>query len=161
MLYKTIILLVLYECGTWSLTLREEHRLRVFENRALGRIFGPESEEVVGGCRRLHSEELHNLYTSQNIISMMKSRRVRLVGHAMCMGEINAYKILVEKHEGKRPCIRLKCRWEDNIRMDFREVGWEDVDWMHLAQDADQWQALVITVMNLQVPQKAGNFLTS
>jgi hypothetical protein len=87
-------MLPLYEHGTWSLTLREEHRLRVFENGVLKRIFGTKREEVVGGWKRLHNEEFHNLYTSPNIIMVTKSRRVRLAGHLACMGEMrNMYNI--------------------------------------------------------------------
>jgi hypothetical protein len=73
----------------------------------------------------------------------------------------NVYKILVGKSQGKRPLGRLNHRWEGNILMDLRETEWEGVDRIHLAQDRDQWQALVNMVMNLWVPQKAGNFLTS
>jgi hypothetical protein len=77
-IYKIIILpVVLYGCETWSLTLREEHRLRVFENRVLRRIFGPRKDEVTGDWRKLHNEELHNLYSSPNIIRIIKSRRMR------------------------------------------------------------------------------------
>jgi hypothetical protein len=86
-IYKTIILpVVLYGCETWSLTLREEHRLRVFEKRVLRRIFGPKRDEVTGEWRKLHNEELHILY-SPNIIRQIKSIRMRLVGHVACMGE--------------------------------------------------------------------------
>jgi hypothetical protein len=86
---------VLYGCETWSLTLREEHRLRVFENRALRRIFGPKRDEVTGGWRQLHNE-LHNLYSSPNIIRMIKSRRTRWARDVARMGEKrNAYRILV------------------------------------------------------------------
>jgi hypothetical protein len=81
-----------------SLTLREEHRLRVFENRVLRRIFGPKRDEVTEGWRKLHNEELHNLYSSPSIIRMIKSRRMRLAGHG---GERNAHMILVRKPEGK------------------------------------------------------------
>jgi hypothetical protein len=77
----------LYECETWSLTLREEHRLRVFENRVLRRIFGPTRNEVTGEWRRLHNAELHNLYSSPDIIRQIKSRRMRWAGHVACMGE--------------------------------------------------------------------------
>jgi hypothetical protein len=85
-IYKIIILpVVLYECETWSLTLREKHRLRVFENRVLRRIFGPKRDEVTGGWRKLHNEELHDLYSSPSIITMNKSRRMRLTGHAARM----------------------------------------------------------------------------
>jgi hypothetical protein len=103
-IYKTIILpVVLTGCENWSLTLREEHRLRVFENRVLRRIFGPKRDDVTGDWRKLHNEELHNLYSSPNIIRMMKSRRMRWAGHVSRMGEKrNAYRMLVGKPEGKR-----------------------------------------------------------
>jgi hypothetical protein len=120
-IYKTIILpVVLYGCETWSLTIREEHRLRVFQNRVLRRIFGPRRDEVTGDWRKLHNEELHNLYSSPSIIRMIKSRRMRWAGHVARMGETrNAYRILVGKPEGKRPLGRPKRRWMDNIKMDF------------------------------------------
>jgi hypothetical protein len=87
-IYKTIILLfVLYGCETWSLTLREEHRLRMFENRVLKRIFGPKRDEVTGEWRKLHNEELNNLYSSPDIIRQVKSRRMRWAGHVVRMGE--------------------------------------------------------------------------
>jgi predicted ABC-class ATPase len=103
---KTIILpVVLYGCETWSLTLREEHRLRVFENKVLRRIFGPKRDEVTGGWRKLHNEELDDLYSSPSIIRIIKSRRMRWVGHVARMGEKrNAYRLLV----GKRPLGRPK-----------------------------------------------------
>jgi hypothetical protein len=98
LIYKTTILpVVLYGCETWSPTIREEHRLRVFENRTLRRIFGPKRDEVTGGWRKLHNEELHNLYSSPSVIRMMKSRRMRWAGHAARMGKMNDYRILVEK----------------------------------------------------------------
>jgi hypothetical protein len=100
---------------TWSLTLREEHSLRVFENRVLKIIFGPKWEKA--GWRRLHNEELHNLYASLNIIRVIRSRRMRWAGKVPRMGEMrNTYKILVGKPEGKRPLGRPRRRWEDNIR---------------------------------------------
>jgi hypothetical protein len=99
--YIIILPVVLYERETWSLTLREEHRLRVFENRVLRRIFGPKRDEVIGDWRKLHSEELHNLYYSPILIRMMKSRKMRWAGHATCVrGKKNACRILVEKPEG-------------------------------------------------------------
>jgi hypothetical protein len=81
---------VLYGCGTWSLTLREEHSLRVFENRVLRTIFGPKRDEVTGDWRKLHNEELHNLFSSPNIITMIKSRRMRWAGHVARMEKRNA-----------------------------------------------------------------------
>jgi hypothetical protein len=96
-IYKTIILpVVLHGYETWSLTLREEHRLRVFENRVLRRIFGPKIDEVAGEWRKLHNEELHNLYSSPDIIRQVKSRRMRWAGHvARIEGERKVYKVLV------------------------------------------------------------------
>jgi hypothetical protein len=109
--------------------------------------------EVIGGWRKLHDEELHNLYSSPSIIRMMKSRRMRWAGHVARMGEKrNAYRILVGKPEGNRPPGRPRCRWENNIRMDLREIGWGGMDWIDLAQDRDQWRAPVNMVMNLWVP---------
>jgi hypothetical protein len=96
--YKTIILpVILYGCKTWSLTLTEEHRLWVFENKVLKRIFGPKRDEMTGGWRKLHNEELRDLYSSPNIIRIIKSRRMRWVGHVARMGEKrNAYRLLWE-----------------------------------------------------------------
>jgi hypothetical protein len=92
---------------------------------------------------------------------MIKSRRMRWRGHVVYMGEMtNAHKIFGGNPEGKRPHGRPKHRWEDNIK-DIKEVAWEGVDWLHLAQDKDWWQALVNSVMKLWVSYKAGNFLTS
>jgi hypothetical protein len=103
-IYKTIILrVVLYGCETWSVTLREEHRLRVFENRVLRRIFGPKRDEVTGEWRKLHIGELRNLYSSPDIIRQIKSRRMRWAGHVARMGEgRNVYRVLVRKPEGKK-----------------------------------------------------------
>jgi hypothetical protein len=128
--YKTIILpVVLYRCETWSITLREEHRLRVFENRVLRRIFGPKRDQMTGEWRKLHSEELHNLYSSPDIIRQIKSRRMRWAGYVACMGkERKLYKVLVGKPEGKRPLERPRRRWEDGIGMDLREIGLRCVD---------------------------------
>jgi hypothetical protein len=128
-IYKTIILpVVLYGCETWSLTLREEHRLRVSENRVLRRMFGPKRDEVMGEWRKLHSEELHNLCSSPDIIRQIKSRRMRWAGHVARMGdEREVYKVLVGKQEGKRP---LGSPWGNGIRMDLREIGLGGVDWI-------------------------------
>jgi hypothetical protein len=122
--YKNYILpVVLYGCETWSLTLREEHRLRVFEIRVL-RIFGPNIDDVMGDWRKLHNEELHNLYSSPNISRMVKSRRMSWAGHVARMGEKrNVYRILVGKPEGKSPLERPRRRWVDNIKMDVGEIG--------------------------------------
>jgi hypothetical protein len=153
-IYKTIILpVVLYVGEAWSLTLREEHRLRVIENRVLRRMFGPKRDKKVGGWRKLHNEELHNLYSSPNIITMIKSRSMRWAGHVACMrAKRHEYRVLVEEPEGKRPLGRCRHRWEDNVKMDLREIRWGGMDWIHLAQDRDGWQALVNTVMHPQVP---------
>jgi hypothetical protein len=129
-MYKTIILpVVLYGCETWSVTLREEHRLRVFENRVLRRIFGPRRDEVLGEWRKLHSGEPHNLYSSSDIIRQIKSRRMRWAGNvARIEEERNVYRVLVGKPKGKGPLEGPRHRWEDGIKMDLRETGW-GVEW--------------------------------
>jgi hypothetical protein len=100
----------------------------------------------------VHNEELHNLYSSPNIIRMIKSRRMRWAGHVARRGENrNAYRILVGKPKGKRPLRIPRRRWVDNIKRYLREIGWDGMDWIDLAQDRDQWRALVNTVMNLRV----------
>ena len=121
-------------CDTWSPTLREERRLRMFENRVLRRMFGPRRDEVTGEWRKLHNEELNDLYCSPNIVRMIKLRRMRWVGHVARMGERRGlYRVLVGKPEGKRPLGRPRLRWED-IKMDFQEVGCGATDWIELAQ---------------------------
>jgi hypothetical protein len=124
-IHRTIILLVvLYGCETWSLTLREERRLRLFENRVLRRIFGPERDEVTGDWRKLHKEELNDLYSSPNIVRVIKSRRMRWAGHVARMGEGRGIcRIFVGKPEGKRPLGKPRRGWEDNIQ----EVGCDGV----------------------------------
>jgi hypothetical protein len=125
----------------------------VFENRVLRRIFGPKRDKVTGGCRKLHNEEIHELYSSPSIIRIMKARRMRWAWHVARMGEKrNAYRLLVGKPEGRRPLGRPRRRWLDNIRMDFVEVGRGDVDWIIVAQDRGRWSALVNSVMTLRVP---------
>jgi hypothetical protein len=116
--------------------------------QVLRRIFGPKRDEVTGEWRKLHNEELHKLYTSPNIIRMIKSRRMGWAGHVARMGEKrNAYRILVGKPEGRRPVGIPRRRWVDHIR----EIGWDGVDWVDLTQDRDYWRDLVNTVMNLRV----------
>jgi hypothetical protein len=125
----------------------------VFENRVLRRIFGPKRDHVTGDWRKLHNEELHNLYSSPNVIRMIKSRRMRWAGHVAGLGvKRNTYRILMGKPEGKRPLGRPRRGWMDNIKIDMREIGWGGIDRIDLAQDRDQWRALVNTVMNLLLP---------
>jgi hypothetical protein len=128
--YRTVDLPALwYGCETWSLTLREEQRLRVFENRVLRKIFGPKRDEATGEWRRLHNEELNDLYSSPNILRVIKSRRMRRAGHVARMGEKrSAYRILVRRPEGRRPLGRPRRRWEDNIKMDLQVMGWVGMD---------------------------------
>ncbi|KAJ4430424.1 hypothetical protein ANN_22640 [Periplaneta americana] len=156
-IYKTVILpVLLYGCETWTLTLREEHRLRVYENKVLRTIFGAKRDEVTGEWRKLHNTKLHALYSSPDIIRNIKSRRLRWAGHVARMGESrNAYRVLVGRPEGKRPLGRPRRRWEDNIKMDVREVGYDDRDWINLAQDRDRWRAYVRAAMNLRLSQVA------
>ena len=153
-IYRKIILpVVLYGCETRSLILREERRLRVFENRVLRRVFGPKRDEVTGEWRKLYDEELRDLYSLSNIMRVVKSRRMRWAGQVARMGEgRNVHRVLVGKPERKRPLGRPRRRWEDNIKMDLREVGCGGEDWMELAQDRDRWRALVNMVMKFQVP---------
>jgi hypothetical protein len=114
----------------------------------LRRIFGPKRNEVTGEWKRLHNKELYALYTSP-----IKSRTLRWAGHVARVGERRgAYRALVGKREGRRPLGRPRRRWENNIKMDLREVGWGGADWIDVAQDRDGWRALVYTVMALRVP---------
>jgi hypothetical protein len=125
-IYRNIVLpVVLYGCETWSLTLREERRLRVFENRVLRRVFGPKRNEVTGEWRKLHNEELNDLYPLPNIVWVVKSRQMRWAGHVARMEkDREVHRVLVGKPEGKRPLGRPRRRWEDNIKMDLQEGGW-------------------------------------
>jgi hypothetical protein len=119
----------------------------------LRRIFGPRRDEVTGEWRRLHNEELNDLYCSLNIVRVIKLRRMRWAGHVAYMDEERGlYRVLVGKPEGKRPLGRPRRRWVDNIRMDLQEVGCAYMDWIGLAQDRDRWRMPVSAVMNLRVP---------
>jgi hypothetical protein len=144
--HRTIILpVVLYGCETWSLTLREEHRLRV-----LRRIFGTKRDGVTGEWRKLHNEELNDLYCSPNIVRMIRSRRMRWAWHVARMEEgRGVHNVLVGRPEGKRPLGRPRRRWEDNINMDLQErfvvTGWS---WLRIGT----WPELVSMVMNFLVP---------
>ena len=125
----------------------------MFENRVLRRVFGPKRDEVTVEWRKLHKEDLSDLYSLPNIVRVVKSRRIRWAGHVALMGERRGvYWVLLGIPEGKRPLGRPRYRWEDNIKMDLEEVGGVFVDWVELAQDRDRCRALVNAVMNLRVP---------
>ena len=153
----------MHGCETWLLTWREEHRLKVFEKRVLRRLFGLKRDKVTGEWRILHNKEHNDLYSSPNIIWVIKLRRMRWAGYVACMGGGR------EKVHTEFWCGSLKERYhlEDQgidgriiLKWSFRK--WDGVmDWIDLAQDRDRWQALVSMVMSLQVPQNVGNFLTS
>ncbi|PSN50350.1 hypothetical protein C0J52_07583 [Blattella germanica] len=146
-IYKTVILpVILYG---W---LREEKRLRVFENKVLRKIFGPKRDEETGEWRRLHNTELKDLYGTPDIIRKFKSHRLRWAGHVTHMrDERGVRRILEGKPEGKRPVGRPRMKWENNINHDLGEVDYTGNDWKTLAQDRDVWIAYVRTAMNLQV----------
>ena len=134
-IYRTIFLIVvLYWCETWSLTLREESKLRVFKKRMLRRICGPKREEVTREWRKLHNEELNDLYSSPNIVRVIKSRRMRWAQHVMCMGEgRGVYRVLMGKPVGRRQLGRPRRILEDNIKMGLQEVGcgvWTGLSWL-------------------------------
>jgi hypothetical protein len=119
----------------------------------LGRMFGPKRYKVIGGWRKLHNGELHNLYTFPSVIRMINSKRIKWVRHVACIGERrNEFWILVGRPEGKRPLGIPICRWEDNIKINHRYIGLGGMDWIDLAQNRDQWRALVNKVMNLRLP---------
>ena len=129
----------------------------MFENRVLRRVFSLKRDEVTGECKKLHNEELSDLYSLPNIVRVVKSRRMRWAGHVARMEEGRGVcRVLVGKPEGKRALGRPRLRWEDNIKMDLQEVGGSCGDWMELAQDRDRWRALVSTVRNFQVPKMRG-----
>ncbi|KAJ4426786.1 hypothetical protein ANN_26585 [Periplaneta americana] len=155
--YKTVKLpVVLYGCETRTLTLREEQRLRVFENKVLRKIFGAKRDEVAGEWRKLDNAELHALYSSPDIIRNINSKRLICAGHVARLGESrNTYRVLVGRPEGKRPLGRPRRRWEDNIKMDLKEVAYDDREWINLAQDRDLWWASFGFLKNhLSLPSK-------
>jgi len=123
-----------------------ERKLRVFENMVLRRIFGPRKDEITEEWRRMHNEELNDLYSSPNIVRVIKSRRTRWAGHVARKGEERGvYRVLLG------PLGRHRHRWVDNIRLDLQEVGCGYMDWIGLAQDRDSWRTLVSAIMNLRV----------
>jgi hypothetical protein len=122
-----------------------------------GRIFGLRRDEVTGEWRKLHNEELNDLYSLPTIVRVLQSKRIRWAGHVARMGDgRDVYRVLVGKPEGKRPLGRPRRRWEDNIKMYLQEVGCRGMDWIELAKDTDRWRACVNAVMNLRVPQNVG-----
>ena len=137
--HETIILsVVLYGSETWSLTLREEHKLRMFENKVLRKIFGAMRDKITGEWRKVQNAELHALYSLPNITRNLKLRRLRWAGHVACMEQSrNTYRVLGGKSEGKRHLGRPRHRWQDNIKMDLREVGCDPGDWINLAEDRE------------------------
>jgi hypothetical protein len=138
--------------------LTEEHRLRVSENKLLGKIFGPKREED-GSWRKVHNDDIHCLYSSPNIVRVIKSRRVKWAVHVARMGEgRGVYRVLVGRAGGKRPLGRPRSRWEDNIKLDLREIGIDEANWIRLAQNGVQWRAFVNTVMNFRVPYRKNIF---
>jgi hypothetical protein len=145
-IYGSIILpVVSCGCESWSLVLRKEHRLKVFEKRVLRVIFGPTRDEIVGRCRSLHNENLNKLYSSSNIIRMTKTRWMRLAGYVARMESS-------ENPEGISPLGSPRRRWEGNIEMDLREIGRSGMDLINLAQGKDQWPGLAMMMMKLRVP---------
>jgi hypothetical protein len=147
LIYDNNITDVLYGCETWSHTLREGCRLKV-----LRIMLGSRSDEETGDWRIFNNVELLDVYSSPNIVSVIKLRRIRWTGHVAQMGwERGVYEILVEKPDGKSPLGRSRHRWEDNIKMDLQEVGCGGMGWIGLPQVRDRWRAVVNAVMNRRV----------
>jgi hypothetical protein len=161
-IYRTIILpAVLYGCETWSLTLREERRLRVSENMVLKRIFGLKRGDVMEEWRRLYNEELYDVCSSPSYyLADQIEKNMKGEAYVARVGDKRgAYTVLVGKPKGRRPLGRHMPIWDDNIQMNLQEVGWGGMDWIDLAKDRDRRRVLVNTIMNLQVPKKCGEFL--
>jgi hypothetical protein len=131
--------------------LRKERRLRVFENRVLRRIFGPKSDELTGEWRKPHNEELHDLYSSPNIVRVIKSRKMRWAGHVARMGREEACTGFWWENLREGDQLGDMRRWEDDMRMDFQEVGCGGMDWIGLAQYRDRWRAIGNAEMNPRV----------
>ena len=132
--------------------MREENRLRVFENKVPRKIFGTKKDKIIGELRKLHNAVLHALYSSPNIIRSLKSRRLRWVGHLACMEQSrNADRVSVGKPEGKRPLGRPRRSWEDNINNDLREMGFDTEECIDFAEDRDKWRAYIRAVMDPRV----------
>ena len=133
--------------------MREDHRLRVFEKRVLRIIFGSKRDGITGEWRKLHNEELNDLYSSPNIVRLIKWRRMRWAGEVARMEEgRGVHKVLVGKPEGKRPLGKPRRRWEINITMDHQEMGRGCGNWIELVQDRDRWRTPVSTVMYFRIP---------
>jgi hypothetical protein len=114
-------------------------------------LFGPKREEA-GSRRKSHNDEIHSLCSSPNIVRVIESRQMRWAGHVACMGEgRGVYRVLVGRPKGKKPLVSPRHRWEDNIKMDLREIVIDGVNWIHMAQDRVWWQAFVSTVMDLRI----------
>jgi hypothetical protein len=130
--------------------LKEEHRLRVFENRVLRKIFRPK-RKVDESWRKLHNDEFHTLYSSPNNFTVIKSRRMRWAEHVARRGEgRGVYRVLIGRPEGKIPLGRHRRRWDNNIKMDLRDIGIHGTNWILLAQDRVQWRVFVNAVMSLR-----------
>ena len=150
---RTIIsFVVLYGCEVRSFVLREEHRLRVVESRVLRRLFGPKRVEVTRERKRLHNEELYDLYCSPNIVRGYHIEKNEMGGVCSNMGQRNGtYGVWMEP-EGKRPLDKPRRRWKGNVKIDRKEVGGGNMDLDDLRQDSERWLTLVNAVMDLRVP---------